>query len=410
MRKDRAKAAVSILIGIVVAIAAFEAAATAWLTVRDGKYTSASTLWSQRTNTFVHDVTRGSACRYGDILFPHPYLAFVLAKEGPCGIPYLNNIGLFGDDFPFARDDRHYTILLTGGSVASQLGQTAPRPAPRYLEEELNAHYMSPTGRPFRVLNGGNGAWKQPQQMILFSMYAETVDAVVTLDGYNEQHMIHPGVMARFELPGNNFLDANPVVAQDGFGRVVLSWSAGRAAALLQNRLPGSHGAYLIAEALSRLTTNTESVDAHAYWKMMLLPEEIYSDPEKLQARQTAAYLKYIRIMEATARQHGVKSMYFLQPVPAIGKVLSDEEKRTTPDVSYGARYVKLVGDLQELNGEGIAVRSLLDIYSDQTQTIYADAIHPYQDRHYASPGYRLMAARMSREMAEGWKFRLKQD
>jgi hypothetical protein len=85
------------------------------------------------------------------------------------------------------------------------------------------------------VLNGGDGAWKQPQQTILFSLYADFVDAVVTLDGYNEKLMIQPGVVSRFELPGNNFLDANPLAAQDGFGEVVVSWMAGRIAAWIQS-------------------------------------------------------------------------------------------------------------------------------------------------------------------------------
>jgi hypothetical protein len=71
------------------------------------------------------------------------------SRGKPCSLPGINNIGLFGEDFPDQRRTDRYVILLTGGSVASQLGQYQPPPAPRYLEEELNRNYVSPNGKPF---------------------------------------------------------------------------------------------------------------------------------------------------------------------------------------------------------------------------------------------------------------------
>ena len=399
----------SILVGIGIALLCFEVGATAWLTLRDGKYTSAAKLFTQNTNTFVEAAARESGCRYGDTLFPHPYLAFVHSKGQPCSLRNINNIGLFGEDFPDQRRTDRFVVLLTGGSVAAQLGQMYPKPAPRYLEDELNRNYVSPNGKPFLVLNGGDGAWKQPQQTILFSIYANFVDAVVTLDGYNEQLMIQPGVVSRFELPGNNFLDANPIAAQDGFGKVVVSWMAGRVAAWIQSSvLENSHGAYLLVEGLSQLTTKTDPRTAKLFWEMMKLPQDIYDDPNKLMAHQIEQYRKYIRIMDMTARHYNVKSMFFLQPVPAVDKPLTEEEKRATPDMTYGKRYVGIVRDLETLNEGGIAVRSLLDIYAGEKETIYADSIHAYQAPDGESRGYRIMAARMAREMAEGWDLKAK--
>lgn len=401
---------VSIVIGIVIALLCFEAAATAWLALRDGKYTSAAKLFGQNTYTFVQSAARQTGCRYGDTLYPHPYVAFVHSKGQPCSLPNINNAGLFGPDFPDLRRTDRYVILLTGGSVASQLGQIAAPPAPRFLEEELNKNYVSPNGKPFLVLNGGDGAWKQPQQMILFSLHAEFVDAVVTLDGYNEQHMMQPGVTSRFELPGNNFLDANPIAAQDGFGRVVTSWLAGRVSAWIESSfLANSHGAYLVVESLSRMTTQTASSDAKWFWEMMKLPDDITKDPNVLIPWQIEQYRKYIKIMDMTARNYNVKDMFFLQPVPAVGKELTAEEKRATPDTSYGQRYIRIVRDLEALNEGGIPVRSLLDIYADEKETIYADTIHAYQAPGGESRGYRIMAARMARDMAEGWGLQRKQ-
>ncbi|MFK5143509.1 hypothetical protein ACI4A9_28820, partial [Klebsiella pneumoniae] len=45
---------------------------------------------------------------------------------------------------------------------------------------------MSPNGKPFRVLSGANGAWSYPSQINFLSLYGDSADAVVALDGFNE--------------------------------------------------------------------------------------------------------------------------------------------------------------------------------------------------------------------------------
>src|SRR5437867_9904718 len=171
------------LIGIVMALAIVEVTAIVWLMLEDGGYTSAEQLFERTQNTYVRDLTKNTTCRYVDTLFPHPYLAFVHHGNPPCGLPNINNIGLLNADYPTVKRSDRYVVLVTGGSVASQLVQNWPAPAPRFLEEELNKRYVSPNGKPWLVLNGGDGAWKEPQQLILFSLYATSIDAVVTLDG-----------------------------------------------------------------------------------------------------------------------------------------------------------------------------------------------------------------------------------
>ena len=235
--------------------------AIAWMQIEDGHYTPASELFDRTQNTYVRDMTKGTDCRYVDTLFPHPYLAFVHHGNPPCGKPNVNNIGLLGEDFPTVKRTDRYTVLLTGGSVASQLGQIAPPPAPRYLEEELNTHYVSPTGKPFLVLNGGDGAWKQPQAFILFALYLESVDAVVTLDGFNEHYMFWKGTKERLERPLSNFLDVNPFVADENFGDAAIGWVVGRVAgALASNPILGhSHAAYMIVRGIEAVAKSKES-------------------------------------------------------------------------------------------------------------------------------------------------------
>src|SRR6478672_6661748 len=141
--KQRIFGWISTLIGIVVALAAIELTAIAWLYLEEGRYTSAEELFQRTQNTYVRDLTKGTTCRYVDKLYPHPYLAFVYHGNPPCGLSNVNNIGLLGADFPTIKPSDRYVLLVVGGSVASQLVQTLPPPAPHFLEEELNRRFVS---------------------------------------------------------------------------------------------------------------------------------------------------------------------------------------------------------------------------------------------------------------------------
>ena len=86
--KQRLFRAISILVGIVLALAAVEGMAIVWLYLEDGRYTPAAELFQRTQNTYVRDATKGTACRYVDTLYPHPYVAFVHHANPPCGISW----------------------------------------------------------------------------------------------------------------------------------------------------------------------------------------------------------------------------------------------------------------------------------------------------------------------------------
>ena len=407
--KQRIFGWITTLIGIVMALAMIEVTAIAWLFIEDGRYTPASELFERTQNTYVRDLTKGTACRYVDTLFPHPYLAFVHHANPPCGLPYSNNIGLLGDDFPTVKRTDRYVVLLTGGSVASQLAQNWAPPAPHYLEEELNKHYVSPNGKPFEVLNGGDGGWKEPQAFILFSLYATSVDAVVALDGFNEHYSFWPGAPERLESPNSNFLEVNPFVADENFGDAAIGWVIGRVAgALSQNPVLGhSHAAYMIVrgiEAVAKSKDVFKSTKKTTLRGLFAMPPEIVKDHDLAFAVQLSLYQKYERGIEAIARENGVKSAYFLQPVPAYGKVLTEEEKKVVGDLGYGELYRRIVAGMMTLKDKGLPIFDLGDVVSGHSGTLYADHIHFYRDLNTGeSEGYRIMATRVAEKLAETW-------
>jgi hypothetical protein len=356
----------------------------------------------------VRDVTKGTGCRYIDTLYPHPYVAFVQHANPPCGIPWVNNVGLFGPDFPVIKRSDHYVVVITGGSVASYLGGNQNAPIPRYLEEELNNRYASPNGKPWMVLDGADGAWKEPQGFIIFSLYASAVDAMINLSGFNEHYYFRLGEDQRLEGPASNFMEVNPLAADDNFGDAAIGWVMGRLAGTLAlNPILGqSHAAYMIIrgiEAVAKGKDSFKSSKRTTIPSLFALPKDIQDNPERLFDVQLGLYQKYLRETEAVAHDNGVKSAYFLQPVPAWGKTLTEQEKRVVGDLSYRDIYRRIVAGMMTLSERGLPIYDLGDIFKDQKGTIYTDQIHYVSSTDGDSPGNRMVAARIGVLLAETW-------
>jgi hypothetical protein len=392
----------AILFSLILTVLILEAGSFAVLALQYGGLASARERFRQDTNTYTARLTRSTNCTYIDTLFPHPYLAFVHHGNSPCGIPNINNIGLFGRNYPSEKPPDKFVILLTGGSVAAQFAEFH-KDKPSYLEQILNRDYVSPNGGAFQILNGGDGAWKQPQQMILFMLYSDTVDGVVTLDGFNEHYMI--GVGRRFEYPANSFISVNPMATGD-FDTIARNWFWGgihRYAS--QNAvLSRSNTIYLILKVLGpTVRGEVRAADARrtSVDSLFALPADW--EPSKRIEWSQKQYKKYIMAMESVARDSGLLSAYFIQPVPAIGKPLTEKEKTVTGDLSYGKMYQDMADSLLTLRSRRVLIYSLLDTFHDSRQTLYGDAIHMLHGTDGESAGYRMMAEEMARVLAQAW-------
>ena len=401
--------AIAVVIAIAIVAIGVELLANVYLYLHDGRYIAARSRLDTLTNTFTASLTRQhEGCRYVDALYPHPYLGFVHHGNPPCGSPDVNNIGLFGPDFPSERPDNRFVILVTGGSVAAQLMSAGPGRA-TYLQTVLERDYVSPTGKPFLLLNGGDGGWHQPQQLILFLLYADAVHAVVTLDGYNERYFV--GSSVRFEYPPNNFNDINPLL-RSAYSDVVKRWMAGKlyGRAAANPVLSRSQAAYLVLARIDAyvkgqadLTSQRERTNINT---MFAQPAEW--DEEHRLRWASAQYRKYVLAMDAVAEQQHVLAAHFIQPVPAIAKPLTDEEKAVVGDLGYRAKYERIAGDMMALAKTGTPIFSLLDLFERSPQTLYADVIHLRQEQDGTSEGYRMMAERMAAQLARTWRLQSK--
>jgi hypothetical protein len=110
------------------------------------------------------------------------------------------------------------------------------------------------------------------------------------------------------------------------------------------------------------------------------------------------------------ARDNGIKTAYFFQPVPAYGKVLTPQEKSVVGDLSYVALYRRMVDAMLLQRRLGMAVFDLGDLLVDVKETIYADSVHFYRARDGESLGYRLMARRVAADLATAWGLKRKHE
>ncbi len=377
--------------------------------LKEGGYISVSSLLNREQSAHARALTDGEkkSIAWIDVHFPHPYLSFVHSEkltwahetfDGP------NNAGFCGPDFPDEKIEDRYVILLTGGSVASSLGQMF-KGGPRFLEEALNERYVSPNGKKFLVLNGAMGGWKQPQQTIMFLFYAHLVDALVTLDGFNEMsHFDH--LDCRFELPMLEFWRVNPLI-EHGSERLMASWINGTIYNYSRKNwfLSRSHYGYFLAKwirniirVFMRQVTQEKGQDFSR--SLFELPKSL--GREKCIRMFLERYKDYFRYMNAIAEKMNIKTAYFMQPAPAISKPLTQEEMDVVGDLGYKERYLKLVNEMLTLNDEGIPIYSMLHILENVPETIYRDAIHFWENVETGeSSGNEILGNKMAERIAE---------
>jgi len=373
-----------------------------------GKTSVAALLDSEQTNMFIKTLTKGKVGSFLDLHYPHPYLGFIYKKYPGYDI---NNVGLFGRDFPFKKDPGKFTVLVTGGSVASLFA--AEQRGVVLLEKVLNERYDF-GGKTVVVLNGAAGSWKQPQQAIMSLLYADVVDGIISIDGYNENHKFKDDVWSRLEMPTDGFVQSNPLV-ENSFKKLFGAWITSSLYQYSQGSFAilNSHFAYYVTKAFRSAVQAVAEDSASRDWRketnlnsLYLLPED-WSKEEKIQYN-VEQYKKYIKVMDAVADKLKIQRAFFVQPVPAIGKKLTSNEKSKVGDLGYGGVYKYMAGSVLGLSSEGVPVYSLLDIYSDFEGDIYSDDIHSYSADGYENPGYKIMTEKVASVLAQSWGLKLK--
>jgi hypothetical protein len=367
----------------------------------DGQWIWPARRWEIQQNRFVSDLTSG-ACRYIDTLYPHPYLVYVNNGNPPCPADFVNAKGLSGRDLPLRRDPDTFAILLTGGSVAAQFGQIKSN-GPLFLEEALNACYKPPKGSRFVVYNGAVGGWRQPQQAIISVLYGDEVDGIVTLEGINEFQFL---ALMRLEMPNGHFELLNPLALRSTRGIVVSAVSSQMQIIVSTSPARHSFTTYFLVDRLRSWLSNIANSELGKRQTSFISLFELPADWTREQriAFNIEQYRKYLHLIDASAKVEGARAAFFIQPIAAVGKTLTPEEKEVAGSLDDGPAYQQLAQALLETRQDGLHIFSLLDIFQNTSETVYSDGVHlAFDPVTRESRGNRILASAIAERLASVW-------
>ena len=313
-------------------------------------------------------------CQFVDTIYPHPYLGYVAKPHGLC--QEVRRFGLLGSsDVPYKRSEEDFVVLLTGGSVAQIFSNYHDKELGNF-EEYLNRQFIPPAGKKkFRVAAAAFGDWTQPQQLIATTLFAHAIDAVVSLDGFNE--ILSGQKRSMLGMPSPNFTLLNPHALQ-GYGGVVKTWisiNIYKTFTGLPLLRSSQLGYFLLKKSL--LFLNPEQVRASVGKSLInqyyMLPETWSLDD--VTEYNLSLYRRYLVQMHDVAEKNGMLSAFFFQPVPGFHKELTGAENAALKGFSYDG-YREQIASLMQLRNEGLNVVSLLKVFEPVKEDVYMDQVH----------------------------------
>lgn len=369
------------LLSLILASIAIELTFVAASRLKEGRFVSTSDLVNRELNSVEVDAQfkmkiQGEDCRWSEMFRPHPTYLYVKKNRPPCADQGINADGFRGPLAPLTKDPKVFTILFGGGSVAEDLVGTAEVTA---LETELNSKFRVPGFDRIQVITSAVAGWRQPQTFIAFAMNSHRIDAFVTLDGYNEHYLMIESPNGRlfgtlvnpFSMRGVDSITDTKGAVSGVLEGLLFSWL--REDGWLQK----SHTIYFFTD---RLRNKLRDIHQHSRRDETGL-HSLASSSDELSRAETfrynlERYKHTLRQTNAIARRFRIRTLHFLQPVPAEKRNLTDREVGLVGDLSYRKDYQVQTDELMELAKEEINVVSLHDLFKDTSEDIFNDRIH----------------------------------
>jgi hypothetical protein len=349
-------------------------------------------------NSYVQLLEKQTKCTYKDSLFPHPYLGWVHWNNPKClKTLVFNSDGFYGPEFPIKKDNNFFDILITGGSVSGQFGPGSKCSGNNqsvfcrdFLGEALS-QYVSVDDKKIRIFNAGAGAYKHPHQSIVSTLFGNSFDLIISIEGFNEHYMLRGKYPKKFYIPPGNFnVATNGFYVDNGFSKLYLDFmffykNLANTSYLVNN----SHFhslSYRILKVIAEKTILKENDKRKNYsnlWRYKKSELETL-DIEKFKYQNLVSMWKNFI---ATSGSNGAKGIVIIHPVPKLYKTLSEVEKEVTKHREYNDIFLKMSKEAEKLRlNENLMVYDLFRIFENYQDTIYTDHSHMNGD------GYLIMA------------------
>lgn len=291
-----------------------------------------------------------------------------------------NNHGFISKhDYPYRRKPDEFVIGISGGSVAHELGVFLEKH--EKIFSELFSEKLKLKNKRISFLNFALPGFKQPQQFIVSSTFGESVDLMITLDGFNETiHEMHPAIPREYPTLtlGMYYEDFNEIT---GRGPSAL-WKIRKFITVLPLRLKVLKYStcyevlWKVTEAsLARMSKAIER-ERMFFSKIAFTRWEPQQKRDESLARKDM-WAKYSRLQTKILRDFGVPNYHFIQPSPYFknSKPFSEEEKKfwrddAWPDPKPMSDLIELI---PQLRSQGHKIYDLTKVFSAIGQTIYRD-------------------------------------
>lgn len=358
-------------------------------------------------NKYIEDFSLKTGCLFSETIIGHPVLGYVHRQP-----PYMsercrktirvNNIGMRSlRDLPIRKNPAEFSVMVVGGSVAEQFVNYTGKEETFYFEDLLNKEIKLPHGRKFKVYTGALGGWSMPNQINMIELYGDRLDAVISLDGYNEAYPVSKGLRLEQIFP-DLYLLANS--RYNGLNQLYL-----RTLWALQYGL-----SHKIIKHSYFFNVSYQIMVAFFHDVMMspkLLEEFSKGNIEQSPLREeesiswSLSHLKRFNLQfHALARANGLKSAQFLQPTRLYGKRLTEKERIPNELISKDI-YQRIEKMYLDLAKEKYPVYSLTKVFENDKQDIYSDHIHYIKDQNNFSYGNEKLAAAITAKLKSTWQF-----
>ncbi len=350
-----------------IAFLIIELALGSFYAIKKGELLAPWTLFSTITTDFDPE---NPLCRWADSTKLHPLYFFNYKKNGHCNQFNMttNDLGFVSPPFNFDDRENYYVVLFLGGSVTE--GLFFQEYFKRQIENKLNENFKSPNGKPFKLVSFAIAGGQQPMQFNIYSYFSEFVDAVVSLEGYNErnnfklhQHFAYPPALWDQKVGEARQRGIKILIRRMGF-----------AFSKILQQLKIAKYSYILF-TIADFSVPKKNLELDFYEAPFKPYPKEWSD-EKKNEINIKIYKSYLKGMATLAESKKQKYAFLLQPVPAFKESLTDQDRRV-----IGKDMDKeLIGNLYEkllsLKEEGLNIVDMRSSLDNYRKDIYIDHIH----------------------------------
>lgn len=355
---------------------------------------------------------RESECTYEDSQIPHPFFGYIYHDVGECGTA-LGFVNSRLDELP---SDDHYNILVVGGSLAESFAwykgvETAygkDKDMQILIERMFNEKFTGPTGKKIRFHNMAMGNYSNPHQIITLVHSLPLIDAVISIEGYNESFFFTSKERLRVQ---NNFVKMSSAYNP---GPNILSKYLVRGVSIIEKSFfRNFYTSVLIADVvrtnLLKINNDNDLQEKSDLYKSFrrfnTYPDSLSTD--EVYELKKKHYFQMLRSFQSIAKANNIHYAIVFQPIIYSKQNLSSEEEmiviKNKRSFEEGARtkfFTEIIDEILRKSENNANIFDGRSIFDRIDMPIYSDEVHFLMDNGEIENGHHLFVKYLMERVA----------